>query len=117
MTVSAAIAAEATAYTITRPTAPTMTKGIVTPGVPATTSVTMWVQPANPKEIMVLPEGFRNRQIVRVHALAELRTSDQTSGVGGDRFAYNGATYEVIQVQDWTTEGGFYRAFAARLQG
>jgi hypothetical protein len=114
--VAEAILAEARGYSVSRSVAGTRSKGVYTPGARSSVAVTMAVQPMTARELQVQPEGLRERQLLKCYATSELRPASQTGGTDGDRFTYRGATYEVTSVSDWSDEGGFWRAVAARVQ-
>ncbi len=117
MSVVAAILGEAsTTYAVTRFAAGSRANGIYTPGATSSVSVLMTVQPASPKEIQVLPEGLRNREIVRCHATTEIRAASRSAGTAGDRFTHNGEVYEFIQVSSRSADGGYWRGLAAMVE-
>jgi hypothetical protein len=76
----------------------------------------MQVQPLGPREVQRMPEGIRHRQLLRVYALAELRTSAPGEAKDGDRFVHQGVTYEVVKVEDWSAQGGYWKAVAAHVE-
>lgn len=117
MSVADTVLAEAASYTVTRFAAGTRAKGVYTPGAGTAITRLMAVQPATGKEIDRLPEGARNRETLRCYSSEDLRAPEQGTSTGGDRFTYNGAVFEVVKVDDRSRDGGYWRAFAARVHG
>lgn len=62
------------------------------------------VQQATPKEINMLPEGRRNKEMKVVFTESELIPTDETAQTSGDFFEYKGKTYEVHKVEEWSDE-------------
>jgi hypothetical protein len=70
----------------------------VTGGVPTTINTTASVQPASSKDLLLLPEGERTRETVKVYTATELFTVDVVASRPADRFVYDGRTFEVLNV-------------------
>ncbi len=113
-----AIAMEAETVTITRFAVGTRSKGIVTPGSSSTFSAVVSLQPLRAREAQQLPEGIRQTGGWVLYGADELLATDTDPGSGriGDRFTRSGKTYEVVQVEDWTTHGGYYRSVAVMVE-
>ena len=101
---------EAVSLTITRSSAPAMSNGRA--GVVTTSSftITACVQPAPTRELLLFPEGIRNRGMVKLFSAIELKDLPLP-----DQFDYLGAVWDVVKVDDWMDVGGYYRCFAARV--
>jgi hypothetical protein len=74
------------------------------------------VQPVTGKEQLLLPEGVRTRQTVKIYSKMRLMTSSQSTSQRADIVNYKNQNYEVFTVEDWTDVGGFYKAICV-LQG
>lgn len=66
---------------------------------------TMWavIQPLTGMQVLMLPEGFRNRSGVTVYCDTELQVTDEDYNLFGDRFTWNGYLYQVTFRQDWSS--------------
>lgn len=100
-------------YTVTRYGAGSYVEGEHTEGTASTFDIKASVQPMSGRELMKLPEGERTQDNLVVLTASELRTREGTAQA--DRLSIDGATYEVLGVEDWYSEGGFYRAHVRRV--
>lgn len=81
--------------------------------VPAPTSTTFNVvasiQPMKPFETSLLPEGYRNREAVRVYTATQVKVGTHSGSTltRGDTFPWNQGTYEVFSVETYNGPGGF----------
>ncbi len=100
--------------TVTRSAAATYTTGgkLVAP-VTSTFTIVASVQPAPGKQLMRLPEGLRNQDVLQVFTATEIRTAQ--SGVTADVVAIGSGSYQVESVKDWSLAGGFYDALVRRI--
>lgn len=74
------------------------------------------ITPASFKQIEHLPEGLRTRQVLQVFADGDLRTANEPAGTQADTFTLGGKTFEVQSIEDWSANGGFWRALAVKVQ-
>jgi len=86
-------------YTVTRYAAPTYTKGTATQGATTTFTIQATVQPLTPREALLLPEGERLRQNLKVYSATELKPSDNNGELPADTIEYRGENYKVISVE------------------
>jgi hypothetical protein len=99
-----------TAITVKRKAAGTYTKGLYTPA-PTETTIAIAnasVQPLDAEEMLLLPEGIRTRQAIKVYSPELLRTADANEEA--DRVVYLGEMFEVHSVEDWDDHGRFWKA-------
>jgi hypothetical protein len=81
--------------------------------VPATTSTTFSVvasiQPMKPFETALLPEGYRNRESVRIYSDTFIKIGDHSTPAltRGDTFPWNNGTYEIMSVETFNGPDGF----------
>ena len=61
------------------------------------------IQPMTGMQVLMLPEGFRDRQGVSVYCDTLLQVADEAKQLFGDRFTWNGYLYECTFRQDWIT--------------
>lgn len=74
------------------------------------------VQPVTGKEQLLLPEGVRTRQTIKLYTPTRLMTSSQSTVQRADVVRYKSQDFEVFTVEDWTDVGGFYKVICI-LQG
>lgn len=72
------------------------------------------VQPSTPKEIEKLPENERTKEAITVFTRSPLQTSDVASQGKADQILWNGRTYEVFLVEDWSAQAQYAKAIATR---
>lgn len=100
-------------YTVTRYAAGDYVAGKLTAGSTSTLSISASVQPVSGQELQRLPEGERVKDWLYVYTPTELNTREGKKAA--DKISIDGANYEVATVDDWATEGGFYRALVQRV--
>lgn len=76
------------------------------------------VQNLKPNERLLLPEGRRTREAVKVYTEMKLRTTDEANSLPADILVWRGKQYEIMSVEDWTqTDLPHYLAIATKLDG
>lgn len=100
---------------VIRPATPQIVKGRVIRPEPETFESVANVQQADPKTLEQLPEGERNKEALVVHLPCEVFTADVSAGREADVLQLRSKRFKVIQVGDWSREGGFYEAVCTRL--
>lgn len=91
--------------------------GVSVKGQATTMQIYAVIEPLRPREIMILPEGERTREYVRVYTETQLVTADESAQTMGDRVDYNGREYEVQQCEIWNDgEDTFYKAIAVLVE-
>jgi len=91
--------------------------GVSVKGQQTTFQIYAVIEPLRPKEMMILPEGERTRERVRVYTETKLQTADEAAQSMGDRVAYNGRDYEVQQCEVWNDgEDTFFKAIAVLVE-
>lgn len=70
------------------------------------------VQPADPGMTCTDP-GYSGQDRRRLFTFTELRKADETSGIPADRVTWDGATWLVWAVQEWTALGPLPRHWEA----
>ncbi len=66
--------------------------------------------PATEKELMLLPEGKRSKNVIKILTVEPLRDTDQDT----DTIIYQGKRYKVFKSKPWQ-DYGFFRSFAEEL--
>ena len=76
------------------------------------------IQPLKGFEIMLLPEGQRGIESIKIYTETLLQCLDETQKLKGDWISYNGKVFEVQPKQDWTDveRYGFYRYYAFKVE-
>lgn len=72
------------------------------------------VTPLTGNDIRRLPEGEKPEKYRTVISVEAMRTSD--GGTPADVLVYKGDRYEVQASEDWTDQGGFYKALVRKVQ-
>ncbi len=70
---------------------------------PVDTTIIASVQPMGYKEKMLLPEGDRVKQWIKIYTVEPVRT--QEGDARADRLVVDGKEYDVQQVTDWMLPG------------
>lgn len=103
--------------TVTRTASGSYVGGDFTPGTTSTLTLTANVQPIKGLELLNFPEGQRTRGILRVYTDVALQTADEATGQAADTFTYNGHTWQVQQVQDYSNSPiPHWRSFAFKVE-
>ena len=111
-----AILAEAQVIEFTRAGTPSSSYGRVVPGTISTFTARVVVQPLSPRERMLLPEGSRTKEKVKIYSITTLRIGSPEAGTIGDRFTYNGVLFEVDAEAYWAGDGSHYRYWATKVE-
>lgn len=110
------IDALATPQTITRQNPGSRVNGRWVDPEPTVFEMKVAVQPANPKELVHLPEGDRLRGSIKIYSEAELRTANPRTKTRADVVTYRGEDYEVKSTDLYAGFGlSAYKAIAVRL--
>jgi hypothetical protein len=72
------------------------------------------VQQAEPKAMDMLPEGTRQDETLSVWTTTRVRTARADSH-DADILQIRGDRYEVLNVADWSREGGYYQATVVKV--
>lgn len=113
---SEAILAESQAIEFTRAGTPSSSYGRVVPGTPSTFSANAAVQPLSPRERLLLPEGERTKEKIKIYSTTQLRIGSPDAGTIGDRFTHNGVLFEVDAEAAWSGDGSHYRYWATKVE-
>jgi len=70
-------------------------------GAASTINTTASVQPASSKDLLLLPEGERTRETIKVYTGTELFTANIAASRPADRLAYDGRVFEIMNVSTY----------------
>jgi len=104
-------------YTVNRPSAGTRINGVWADGADVIVTITACIQPATPEDLLRLPEGRREQASIIVFTTDALQTEDKANALNPDRIVYDGAEWEVADVEDFSKYGleeAHYEAIAQR---
>jgi len=72
------------------------------------------IQNANPDDLILLPEGTRTTEAVKIHTTTKVKTVSEVGETDADEFLYNGSRYRIYDVFDRQI-GNYYKAVAIRI--
>lgn len=73
------------------------------------------VQNANPDDLLIVPEGLRTTESIKLHTKGILKTADEVGEVNADVVNYDCKKWRVYNVADRKI-GGYYKAIAIRIK-
>lgn len=100
--------------TVDRQSVGSFVDGIWVPGVTTVFKSLISVQQPDAKELQLLPEGERQKDIRKFISTKALKTADQKTQTPSDLVNYKGAQYKIIKVNDYD-DYGYTRALGARV--
>jgi len=100
-------------YTVTRADTPTFTGGMVGSRSESNFTIDAHVQPASGQDVRYLLEGKTVTRALWVWTRTALRTGG--GGEEPDRITIDGDVYEVSHLENWSSDGPFYKAMVLKL--
>ena len=88
-------------YTVTRSTGGSYVKGIWRPGPTEDIQVKGSLQPLSPREIKLVEEGERLKQLYKFYTDTPLRPIDTKTLARSDKIKVNGDSFKVLSVETW----------------
>jgi len=73
------------------------------------------VQNAQPDDLILLPEGTRSTEAVKIHTVSVVKTVSEVGETNADTFFYDGDTYRVYDVFKRKI-GNYFKAVAIRIK-
>lgn len=101
------------ALTGTRRTAAAFVNGVAQPATAAPLSFRGLVQNATGAQLQRLPEGTRVSETIAVYSQTQLFA--KTASLLADLVVYQGNTYEVSDVRDWSMLAGYFEYLCVRV--
>lgn len=101
--------------TLERRAAGAFVNGTWVAGSLTTSSISAAVQPAGVRDLLKLPEGERTEETIAIFTIAPLIVSEVAGAQEGDRIIYQGRTYRVRAIDDWSPHANYVRAIATRV--
>lgn len=83
---------------------------------PVATTIQASVQPAMPEDTQALPEGVRASAAMVVYSTSAVRPQGRLGSNLGDVLSWGGYDHECVSVEDWNTNGRYWRAVCVRVQ-
>ena len=77
------------------------------------------IHPGTPEMVQLLPEEERHEEFISVYTGFPLRLGENSGGAtytAPDRILWNGETWRVVRVRDWSIFG-YYQALAVKICG
>lgn len=84
------------------------------PGAETPTTIQAVVQDASADDLLVLPEGERTEDSIKIHTVEFLQTANEDGQVAADNVEYEGELFKVMKVFKRKTLGNYYKAIAVR---
>jgi len=83
-------------------------------------SISASVQPLRSNEILLLPEGRRTTEALKIYTKDRLFTSDEKAQTPADILTIDGVRYEVHMTEAWNLNGSnqeHYKSIALKMDG
>lgn len=103
------------AITVETRTGLSNTGGFRTTNTVTSRTVNAHVQPLTPKEIEQLPELESTREAVWIFTVERLQVSDVASQNPSDQVIWDGRTYRLVHLEDWTAQARYAKHLAIRV--
>ncbi len=84
-------------------------------GIPTPVSIKAVVQNAQPNDLILLPEGTRSTEAVKLHTTTKINTVSEVGETNADTFTYDGDTYKIYDVFKRKI-GNYYKGIAIRIK-
>ena len=94
----------------------TQVNGEVVPSITTGTIVSGNIQPATSEDLQLFPEEERSEDMIVIFAAFHFSLGEAAEGsfTSADIVNWQGRKYRVIRVKDWSTQGGYWKAWAVR---
>ncbi len=89
--------------------------GVWVEGAPTTINILSVVQNATADDLILLPEGTRTSETVKLHTVSPVKTVSEVGETNADTFQYDGDTYRIFDVYRRKI-GNYYKAIAIRIK-
>lgn len=73
------------------------------------------IQNANPDDLILLPEGIRTTESVKIHTVSKVKTVSEVGETDADQFLHDGKRYRIYNTADRKI-GNYYKAIAIRIK-
>lgn len=99
---------------LTRFSSGTYVDGVWVNGSSTIIQINAVVQNAQADDLILLPEGSRSSEAVKIHTVTKVKTVSENGESNADIFSYNGKTYKIYDVFERKI-GNYYKAVAIRI--
>ena len=87
------------------------------PGAPIPFTIYAVIEPLAGRELLILPEGERSKESVKIYTDTRLQTINETGMIKADRVSWQGRQFEVRNVKIWSDgEDTFYQAVCVLIE-
>ncbi|MEA3330609.1 MAG: hypothetical protein U9Q29_02825 [Campylobacterota bacterium] len=73
------------------------------------------VQSLNSDELLILPQGDKTKETVKIHTKTVLKSANEFTKTKADNIEYQGSVWNVSAVNNRNTIGNYYKAILVRL--
>jgi len=102
-------------FTFKRRAATTYVNGKAVAGAESDVVVNGSLQPMNAREVMLLPEGQRTRENLKIYTDTVLNPAEKETGKPADRLTIGSYVYEVTGMENWTqSDIPFYKVILTK---
>ncbi len=85
------------------------------PGAETPETIQAVVQDASADDLLILPEGERTEDSIKIHTIEFLQTASEDGQVAADHIEYEGELFKAMKVFKRKTLGNYYKAIAVRV--
>lgn len=84
-------------------------------GAPGPVEIKAVVQNANADDLLLLPEGTRTSEAIKIHTVSKVKTVSEDGETNADTFPYDGDTYRLYAINKRKI-GNYFKAVGIRIK-
>jgi hypothetical protein len=100
--------------TVSRKGQGTYVKGRFSEAAATTFVIQASVQTISGRERMLLPEGIRTREVLKLYTATPIQTASVQGATMADTITYNGSVYEAVISENWLADGNYFKVIFMR---
>lgn len=100
-------------FTVTRRPPGVYTNGRFFPGNTTTLNITGSIQPLVGRDLELLPEGLRTRELLKIYSATPLLVHGANQNP--DLITISGVQYQVETAEQWGPDGNYYKMIVAKV--
>ncbi len=89
--------------------------GVWVEGIPGPVNIKAVVQNANADDLILLPEGTRTSEAIKIHTVTKVKTVSEDGETNADTLSYDGDTYRLYAVNKRKI-GNYFKAVGIRIK-